>query len=1316
MKGLLKVGYKLIVVFCIITTLFIFIVDTPVSFASKVKEDAFYYSGTTKGSYTVSKSFWEKLLDALGAILDYLLGIMTMGIRVVFVGWTALLEQSLTWLLEGVTGSEVNAGGVEPVGIVNSDDYITIEAIVFNKVPLFDIDVFDTKPDDKHNSLGQELKEGEKSDISEDSFIMVLRQTIAGWYYTFRLMALMAMLILLIYIGVQLAVASSIKQKALYKQVFKDWVVGLVLVFMMHYIILGMVFFNEILVSEISKTASGYAGEKAVYEYGIKERAQKEISNAELEMSIYDEVRTRAYDAKLTVGTVGMILYMILVYYAWKFSFIYLKRYLVVVVLLMMSPFVAVSYAYNKVRTGKTPIFTNWLKELFFMIILQSIHALLYVVFFKQALAMSLASIGGMIFSFLILRFISQAEEIFKKIFNINGKLTNDVAGSKLQDIGNFAKSASLGVTTSKTAAAMTKGAARIASKPARVALNAGFGKAMEIRANRWKKQEEENASSVASKLVGKPTTEQKKEARKLKRENKLSASIESFNLLNKTTDLTDEERKKLLRLRSIVPTRRKIKNLSEDDYIERVRDKNKKYSKKLARAYHRTNFVNNVANKWNKIMDPYQYVTEERDENGRKTYKRKKTTYEHENWGPIMKHLGKKEDGVGKTFAKYDFNFMFDVNKSETKALLNFWKTSIAGFTGILLGLPLSIAEPSVGMVFLAKGISDSHKIFGGQNRAKLKNLRGFSMDTEGKYHFVGFNGKAVDTIAQGMEASARESVENYNEAVEEHNATVVKKVKKHKKLYYNVVYDAANAHQADNFRITSNPGRAFATIATGNILTGHLFQNLRMNSYLMYHEYQRDLRRRTAKQKEYEGTKSLEEFLGDLADKYDEVEEERRELSKARHTKKIDDVYDKKIEDAYSQEIEDRINEIDNMSDSQLLLQFGNDEEIVVETTVDGKRRISPGIETRLIEKAIIETVQKSGMDNLEEYNLEASSAKVELVKKAITGTLISQGVINKTENAADIIEDLDKKILDRSSKMRKNNPTAVRDKIIDSAIMAEMQEGRIDNPNEVSSDNVMGRIDASLASVPTSESAGVISSLNNGTQSSGATPTGGVTPTGVTPTGVQTTGRQSAINQSVLDQSVGNRETSSSGITRQAIQSRKSIISSGLDRRLSDRERASMKDELKQQAIKALDLEIATALAEQSSDGDTTTGGKEQTRAVLEMLQANTEREEAKKELLLVSRGTTKEERRKKYISDLYDENGIIDSRKMAEELAYVDGSRRLEGDGSRRVRGDGSRSLQGDGSRRLESDGSRSLEGDGSADVLAIMKKVREQKNI
>ena len=62
MKTIKQIGYKLIVVLCVITTFCCFIASTPVQAGSKVKTNEFYYSGTTKGSYVVDKGFLEKIL------------------------------------------------------------------------------------------------------------------------------------------------------------------------------------------------------------------------------------------------------------------------------------------------------------------------------------------------------------------------------------------------------------------------------------------------------------------------------------------------------------------------------------------------------------------------------------------------------------------------------------------------------------------------------------------------------------------------------------------------------------------------------------------------------------------------------------------------------------------------------------------------------------------------------------------------------------------------------------------------------------------------------------------------------------------------------------------------------------------------------------------------------------------------------------------------------------------------------------------------------------------------------------------------------
>ena len=72
MKLAKRLGYKLIIVLCIIATFCSFIASTPVH-ASKVNTNDFYYSGTSKGSYTVSKGLIDSIIESLGAILEWFL-------------------------------------------------------------------------------------------------------------------------------------------------------------------------------------------------------------------------------------------------------------------------------------------------------------------------------------------------------------------------------------------------------------------------------------------------------------------------------------------------------------------------------------------------------------------------------------------------------------------------------------------------------------------------------------------------------------------------------------------------------------------------------------------------------------------------------------------------------------------------------------------------------------------------------------------------------------------------------------------------------------------------------------------------------------------------------------------------------------------------------------------------------------------------------------------------------------------------------------------------------------------------------------------
>lgn len=68
------------------------------------------------------------------------------------------------------------------------------------------------------------------------STAMELQKTIASWYLTFRNIALVALLSILVYVGIRITLSSVASDKAKYKQMLLDWLVALCLVFLMHYI------------------------------------------------------------------------------------------------------------------------------------------------------------------------------------------------------------------------------------------------------------------------------------------------------------------------------------------------------------------------------------------------------------------------------------------------------------------------------------------------------------------------------------------------------------------------------------------------------------------------------------------------------------------------------------------------------------------------------------------------------------------------------------------------------------------------------------------------------------------------------------------------------------------------------------------------------------------------------------------------------------------------------------------------------------------------------------------------------------------------
>ena len=419
-------------------------------------QNGFIYTGVpTISGYKGSAPFGKWIIKMLAEIVDYLIGILTFGIRVVIVGWTAIVERVfIDGIVNAVTGVtdervddwkpttdeegnplpspgeetiEIGQGeerpyqigkegeegyvseGVVAVGNVggkidlnpSSKANITVENIVYNKVPILDVNFFNFE------SAGGSV-------VDKDGIIYLLKTNVAMWYYIFRVMAITVMLLVLIYCGIKMALTTVAEKKAVYKQMLIDWLIGFFLVFAIGFIIYFIIDVNETFISwVIPKQENGE------------------------EIMLYETIRSKAYELKATSGFTGMIMYIVMVYYAVRFLIVYFKRYLTATILALMGPFMAVSYAIEKVNKGgrgAAKKYGDWLRDFSYTILMQSMHALIYTIFITTILKLTEVSLVGIVISFMFLGFMLKVDPIFRKIFGLTGgKNTGKLA---IGDIG----------------------------------------------------------------------------------------------------------------------------------------------------------------------------------------------------------------------------------------------------------------------------------------------------------------------------------------------------------------------------------------------------------------------------------------------------------------------------------------------------------------------------------------------------------------------------------------------------------------------------------------------------------------------------------------------------------------------------------------------------------------------------------------------------------------------------------------------------------------------------------------------------------------
>lgn len=356
------------------------------------------YEGST------NLSFFRWLFDMLIQLIKFLLNLIAFVIRMVFVGWISVIESLIQSAVLSVGGSAETKGSAidKATGLrafISIEDRVTVEGLFFNEVPIVDANFFNYTTAGKYSLLDS------SGNVDTTNVIYQLRYNLAGIYYIIRNLSIAILLFILIYLGIRIALSAIPEKKANYKILLKDWVVAFLLVLSVHFIMYGVLFINEKII-DICRAFSTHIGTNMVDGMG--------------EVTIYEAIRTKAYAFGFHEGNVGMIFYAVMVYLLIRYLIIYFKRYVTIYILALSGSFMGVKYAIDKIQGKKTTSFGKWLKEYSFNVLLQSVHAFLYVIFMGVALSLAELSFAGIVYSFIILNTMINADKIFMKIFGID--------------------------------------------------------------------------------------------------------------------------------------------------------------------------------------------------------------------------------------------------------------------------------------------------------------------------------------------------------------------------------------------------------------------------------------------------------------------------------------------------------------------------------------------------------------------------------------------------------------------------------------------------------------------------------------------------------------------------------------------------------------------------------------------------------------------------------------------------------------------------------------------------------------------------------
>lgn len=260
-----------------------------------------------------------------------------------------------------------------------------------------------------------------------------LRNAIAGWYYALRNLAIVALLSVLVYVGIRMITSTISQDKAKYKVMFKDWLIALCLVIVMHYIMISILNISSMITEAIGTQGSaGSQTEVLMQKIGSITEAEKSYT-VTYQGNSNDDIRAIFVDdnKKLEFYDIGnalafMLLLLVIIIYTVIFAVKYLKREFTIIFLILLGPISCITYPIDKISDGKAQAFNKWFYEFLYNVIIQPFHLLIYIVLVGSATKLADDNI---LYSIICFAVMMPAEKFIKEMFGFRDKLGSPLGG-----------------------------------------------------------------------------------------------------------------------------------------------------------------------------------------------------------------------------------------------------------------------------------------------------------------------------------------------------------------------------------------------------------------------------------------------------------------------------------------------------------------------------------------------------------------------------------------------------------------------------------------------------------------------------------------------------------------------------------------------------------------------------------------------------------------------------------------------------------------------------------------------------------------------